>query len=86
MLAVTPAAVTLYVPHAPVTNETRLVDSGTVANADMCLPMNHIQLRQSDKRAQSAITSYQADDKQGKIAGGNHIYKLDQMNVLTSKP
>lgn len=33
----------------------------------MCLPLNHIQLRQLDKHAQFAITSNQQDGVQGKL-------------------
>lgn len=39
----------------------------TVANLDTCLPLNHIQLWQSDKQARPAITANQRDDAQDEL-------------------
>lgn len=63
----------------PITNKTRFVDNITVTNPDTCLPLNHIQLRQSNKHVHSAITSNQGNDTEDERS------QLSQINILNKK-
>lgn len=56
----------------PTTNKARFDDNITVTNPDICLPPNHIQLRNSNKQVHSAITSNQGNDTEGKSCRKSH--------------
>lgn len=79
MPAVTPGVVMPCVPRAPVTNTMCLLAM------PMCLPVNHIQLLQSDKHAHTAITSNQGDDEQDKLPEEITFPDL-LINVLAGEP
>lgn len=83
--SVTPAAVTSSVCLYQSQTKIRSVGDTTAANADACLPMNHIQLRQSGKHVHSAITSDQGDDTKRR-SPEEITLQLSRINILMTKP